>query len=180
MPQEMGCSSTKNKRLNVVLLGSAESGKTTLLYKMRLKNANPIFDPTNSFNYEIVRQKYRDVAFELHTFDLSGKQELQVIWPMFYENMPVDVLCIVVHSSHREKVREVQKIYKRLINEKNLINSMKIIVSNLDKRDQINAMSTEEIRKSFDVLASIPIIEIDCKTGRGLVELYNYLYQKIR
>ena len=75
-------------------------GETTLLYKMRL-NANPIFDPTNSFNYEIVRQKYRDVTFELHTFDLSGKQELQVIWPMFYENMPVDVLCIVVHSSHR-------------------------------------------------------------------------------
>ena len=99
---------------------------------------------------------------------------------MFYENMPVDVLCIVVHSSHREKVTEVHKIYKRLINEKNLINSTKIIISNLDKRDQINAMSTEEIRKSFDVLASIPIIEIDCKTGRGLVGLYNYLYQKTR
>ena len=81
---------------------------------------NPIFDPTNSFNYEIVRQKYRDVAFELHAFDLSGKQELQRIWPMFYENMPVDVLCVVVHSSHREKVMEVQKIYKRLVNEKTL------------------------------------------------------------
>ena len=129
---------------------------------MRLKNANPIFDPTNSFNYEIVRQKYRDVTFELHTFDLS-EGRLQVIWPMFYENMPVDVLCIVVHSSHREKVTEVHKIYKRLINEKNLINSTKIIIStNLDKGTK-SMLCLLKIRKSFDVLASIPIMKLTAK-----------------
>ena len=134
----MGCNNTKKKKLNVVFLGSESSGKTSLLYKMRLKNANPIFDPTDSFNYEIIQQKYRDVMFELHAFDLAGKKELQICWPMFYENMPVDVLCVVVHACQREKIDDVKKIYKRLTNESNLTRSMKIIVSNVDKKDQIN------------------------------------------
>ena len=103
----MGCNNTKKKKLNVVFLGSESSGKTSLLYKMRLKNANPIFDPTDSFNYEIIQQKYRDVMFELHAFDLAGKKELQICWPMFYENMPVDVLCVVVHACQREKIDDV-------------------------------------------------------------------------
>ena len=174
----MGCSNTKTRKLNVVFLGSESSGKTSLLYKLRLKNANPIFEPTNSFNYEIIKQKYRDVKFELHAFDLSGKKELQNCWPMFYENMQVDVLCIVVHACQRDKIKEVRKIYKRLSNESNLIKSMKIIVSNIDKKDQINAMSEEEIRKHLDVISSIPIIEIDCANGRGLIGLYNYFYQR--
>ena len=174
----MGCNNTKKKKLNVVFLGSESSGKTSLLYKMRLKNANPIFDPTNSFNYEIIQQKYRDVMFELHAFDLAGKKELQICWPMFYENMPVDVLCVVVHACQREKIDDVKKIYKRLTNESNLTRSMKIIVSNVDKKDQINAMSEEELRSKLDATSSIPILEIDCSTGRGLIGFYNYLYQR--
>ena len=55
---------------------------------------------------------------------------------------------------------------------------MKIIVSNVDKKDQINAMSEEELRSKLDATSSIPILEIDCSTGRGLVGFYNYLYQR--
>ena len=84
---EMGnlCAANSLIPINMLVIGLDGSGKTTLLYKMRLKKANPSFEPTVAFNYEVISQKYRTSTFSISTWDLSGGTELRAVWPYFYD-----------------------------------------------------------------------------------------------
>ena len=66
----MGNKSTKH--VNVLMLGLPNSGKTTLLYRMKLNDVGAKFSETQGFNYELIPVH----NLRLHVWDLAGKPDL--------------------------------------------------------------------------------------------------------
>ena len=177
---EMGnlCAANSLIPINMLVIGLDGSGKTTLLYKMRLKKANPSFEPTVAFNYEVISQKYRTSTFSISTWDLSGGTELRAVWPYFYDHIPFDVFMFVVHSCHRNRLKEAKVEYHRLINESKLLECTKVVINNVDSGDLINAISADELRSKLDLGESVAIIDVNARTGDGVAAIYHYLYTK--
>ena len=145
---------------------------------MRLKNANPSFEPTTAFNYEVISQKYRNSTFSISAWDISGTTELRSVWPYFYSLIPFDVFIFVVHSCHRNRMKEAKMEYHRLINESRLLQCTKVVINNVDSGDLINALSTDELRSKLELGDSVAIIDVNARTGDGIAALYHYLYTK--
>ena len=176
----MGGTSKQVTKLNMLMIGLDGAGKTTLMYKMRLKKASPQFEPTKACNYEIISQAFRNLSFRISTWDLSGRSDLRELWPYFYENIPFQVLFFVVHASHRNRMREAKTEYHRLANESKLLECTKLVIVNMDSTDQVNSMSVDEVRDRLELDTHISVVEVNAKTSDGMVSIYNHLYSTVK
>ena len=65
-------------KVNCLLVGQENSGKTTILYGLRLEQVTKTFKETTGFNYETVSTTYKGKRFEFHMWDLAGKPEVSL------------------------------------------------------------------------------------------------------
>ena len=135
-----GQSTTKYK---VLLLGLDGAGKTSLLYKLRLKNNQADFLETSSFNFEVVTQSYNNVKYELQMWDLSGRKELIPCWRYFYNSMNIDILIYVVSAKEPHRLREAAVNYNRLIYENSMASTQRIVV--------INSFAIRDSERAFEL-----------------------------
>ena len=156
-------------KANVLLMGLDGAGKTQLLYKLRLKRSNAAFQPTNAFNYEIVRQAYMGRKFILQMWDLAGRAELRSICRYFYNNMKTDFVFYIVSARDRSRLTTARNHLELLRHETPMENSKFIIVLNsFASRDteRFFEITVEDIQEIFG--DGLPIIKVNAKTGEGL------------
>ena len=118
------------KHANVLMLGLSNSGKTTLLYRMKLNEVGAQFSETVGFNYELVTMD----KLRLHVWDLAGKEELIPFWKFYYDNMIVSVFIFVVRLEETHRLKEAAARYRFLSNEESIRQSFKLLVCNYDGR----------------------------------------------
>lgn len=169
----MGGKSTKHS--NVLMLGLSNSGKTTLLYRMKLNDVGAQFSETQGFNYELVPVQ----NLRLHVWDLAGKEELKPFWKLYYDSMRVSVFVFVVRLEDRDKVAEAAKTYRFLSNEDTMRQSYKLLVCNYDTNQYIPDgrvyHSPEEISSLFKCPVDgkhEKIIFLNAFKGNGFDSLY--------
>ena len=83
----------------VLMVGLDASGKTTLLYRLKLDEV-VLTIPTIGFNVEIVGFK----GNELTIWDVSGQPKLRLLWSHYFEN--TNVVIYVVDSTDKERIEE--------------------------------------------------------------------------
>jgi len=147
----MGNAIIKSIDLNVLLIGPAGGGKTTILYTLRLQEINQNFKSTTGFNYEVIKCPYKKFRFILNVWDLSGKEELQVCWPYFYENFIANVILYVVNANDRESMLRVRSEFAMVMNELSLQDSMKIVIANVQNAGDDDLQSDEQIRQNLGI-----------------------------
>ncbi|CAG9316019.1 unnamed protein product [Blepharisma stoltei] len=95
----------------ILMLGLDASGKTTILYKLKLDEVVSTI-PTIGFNVEEV--KYRSIHFQI--WDIGGQLKLRDLWHYYYKD--TEAIIFVIDSIDRERIEEANEaLHKMLANE---------------------------------------------------------------
>lgn len=174
------------RKVNVVILGKSQSGKTKLLYDLLLGDdtwSGGRFLSTNSFNYETIKYRYAKQRYFFHIWDLSGRIELQSLWRVFYNGyMKVDVVLFTIDATAPPD--DAAEIFKNVLHEETLQSCLFILVithihprtpswitsANAKQVLGLNKKESERIRihekyqrQQFGTQGSEEILKICCK-----------------
>lgn len=157
--------------MRILMLGLDNAGKTTILYKLKLGKTSRTV-PTVGFNVETV--KHKNISFAV--WDCGGQERIRPLWRHYFTG--TNALIYVVDSSDINRLEESKKELLRVINDKELANSLLIVLAN--KQDVPGAIKPKELIERFELSdltgehtwSVIPTIAID---GTGLVEALNWI-----
>lgn len=124
----------KTKPKRIIMIGLDNSGKTTILYSLKL-GTTVRTTPTIGFNLEQV--KYKNLT--LNVWDIGGQDKLRALWHHYYNNN--DAVLFVVDSNDEERYRDVLDELCYLANN-DIINSIPCLIY-LNKSD-LRMLITEQ------------------------------------
>jgi small GTP-binding protein len=90
-----------------LILGLDASGKTTLLYKMKLDETIQHTIPTIGFNVETISTD----EFDLTLWDIGGSPKIIELWKHYYQN--TDVVLFLVDASNPERFPIAKELNQR-------------------------------------------------------------------
>jgi len=164
----------KQKKVKILMLGLDGSGKTTILYKLKLGDVVSTI-PTIGFNTEAV--EYKNVKFTV--WDIGGQDKLRELWKHYYND--VDGIIFVIDSADIERLDIVKQELRKLMDTYELRKSKFLIFGN--KYDQPNSLSAKKIIDKIGLHSSgqqkTHIISTCARTGEGLYEGLDWLVREI-
>ncbi|XP_038066337.1 ADP-ribosylation factor-like protein 4A [Patiria miniata] len=184
----MGTGSSQSNRsflpflesLHVVLLGLDFSGKTTILYRLKLDEfINAV--PTFGFNVEKLQSRHgQSKGARFKFWDAGGSEKLRPLWKSY--TRATDAIIYVVDSSDRERFEESKSELMKLWRSSQNSGVPILIIAN--KQDLREAVSLEEIERHLSLnelrqhnpYQLIPACGI---TGEGLVNVMDILCEMI-
>ena len=167
---------------NILLVGPASSGKTSLLYHLKLRQFIPDFNSTDAFNYEVIMRPKDGFRYDLHTWDLSGKEELNDLWKVLYENANIDVITYVINANITDHLADDVKKIHYLMHESSLRIAKFVILLNVFNEADPGRLTEDYVSKQliYDEItkAEVPpnrlhVIEINTRSGDGLERYIN-------
>jgi ADP-ribosylation factor protein 1 len=126
----------------LLMLGLDASGKTTILYKLRLGEVIATL-PTIGFNVETIEVG----KMNLTVWDVGGQEKIRMLWRHYYDNL--NGLVFVVDSTDRERLHEVRDELARLLDEASLQGVPLLVFAN--KQDLHNAISVSELTEKLNL-----------------------------
>ncbi|XP_019358642.1 PREDICTED: ADP-ribosylation factor-like protein 14 [Gavialis gangeticus] len=166
----MGLLNAKHSRVKqaqILMLGLDSSGKSTLLYKLKLNDAF-LTIPTIGFNVEML-ETGKD--FALTVWDIGGQQKMRTLWCDYLEN--ADGLVYVVDSTDKQRLEESKREFELILKNECIKNVPVVLLAN--KQDLPGALNAEEITRKFHVKQHCSdrnwYVQPCCAiTGEGLAE----------
>ncbi|XP_025013029.1 ADP-ribosylation factor 1 [Ricinus communis] len=159
-------------KVRVLMVGLDDSGKTTILYKLKLGEIVTTI-PTIGFNVEIV--EYKNISFSI--WDVGGQQKIRPLWRHYFQK--VEGLIFVSDSSDRERISEARNELHRILGDDELKDATLLVFAN--KQDSTNAMHVNEIadKLGLHALSQRRWYRQSCSAtlGNGLYEGLNWLSQ---
>ncbi|KAK1338189.1 hypothetical protein QTO34_001303 [Cnephaeus nilssonii] len=122
------------KEMRILMVGLDASGKTTILYKLKLGEVVTTV-PTIGFNLETV--EYKNISFVV--WDVHSQDKSRVFWSQYCPGR--HGLIFVVDSTDHERMDEARQEMMRMMTE--LKDVVLLVLAN--KQDLPNAMNTAEI-----------------------------------
>ncbi|KAJ3316467.1 hypothetical protein HDU76_001776 [Blyttiomyces sp. JEL0837] len=163
------------KDVRILLLGLDNSGKTTILYKLKLKKETPPDTiPTVGFNQEAV--KYKNITFNM--WDCGGQDSIRSLWRHYYNG--TQGLIFVIDSSAKSRLDEAKTEIHKIIENPEMRNVPVVILAN--KQDLDDALSPELLVKYLNLNAiqqSWEIFGTCAKDGSGLLEALTWLSKNV-
>lgn len=124
------------KEMRILMVGLDASGKTTILYKLKLGEIVTTI-PTIGFNVETV--EYKNVSFTV--WDVGGQDKIRPLWRHYFQN--THGLIFVVDSNDKDRISEARDELHRMLSEHELVDATVLVFAN--KQDLPNAMTVAEI-----------------------------------
>lgn len=160
------------KRL--LMLGLDNSGKTTILYKLKLGDIIKTV-PTIGFNVETINYKNLDLTI----WDLGGQDKIRPLWRHYYQG--VCGIIFIIDASDKARLKEVLDEVKILDSEHILRDC--IFLFYLNKMDLPEPVSGNEFKVEIDKIFKRDrnyYVQESCATnGMGLYEGLEWLNQKL-
>ena len=119
------------------MLGLDRSGKTTLLYRSKLKEYVDAV-PTTAFNVETVRSS-KQVKFKI--WDVSGRDQNRPLWKAYARN--TDAIIFVVDSVDEARIDEAKEELFNVVNSAQINGAPILVFAN--KQDMANASPPIEL-----------------------------------
>ncbi|KNC48632.1 Arl5-family small GTPase [Thecamonas trahens ATCC 50062] len=153
------------KQHKIVIIGNANAGKTTTLYKLVLDEA---IDTAPTLGSNVEELVYKNIKFVM--WDLGGQESLRKTWASYYTSS--EAIILVVDSTDRERMHLNREELYSILNSEELRSACILIFAN--KQDVADALSVSEISRELN-LASIKThpyhIQPCCAlSGDGLLE----------
>ena len=128
---------------HAVMLGLDKSGKTSILYRSKLKEYVDTV-PTTAFNVETVRPSKR-LKFKI--WDVSGREQNRPLWKAYVRK--TDALIFVVDSANEARIEEAKEELFNLVNSAQINGAPILIFAN--KQDMANASAPLEITSKLSL-----------------------------
>eukprot|EP01125_Pyxidicula_operculata_P006779 TRINITY_DN2327_c0_g1_i3.p1 TRINITY_DN2327_c0_g1~~TRINITY_DN2327_c0_g1_i3.p1 ORF type:complete len:248 (-),score=34.59 TRINITY_DN2327_c0_g1_i3:32-775(-) len=162
-----------NYEVRMLMVGLDMSGKTTILYKLKLGGTSTI--PTIGFNNETIQ--YKNINFAI--WDVGGQDRIRPLWRHYFQH--TQCLLFVVDSNDRDRIDEAVLEFQKLLYEDELRDALILVLAN--KQDLPNAMTIAEITELLglhSLRARRWFIQPTCAiSGDGLYEGLEWLSNKI-
>ncbi|EAS01025.1 ADP-ribosylation factor family protein (macronuclear) [Tetrahymena thermophila SB210] len=163
----------KPKKIKLFMLGLWCSGKTTMLYRMKLGQVVRTI-PTIGFNIEEIQ--YNDFVFEI-TESGGGDR----IYPLFRHYMPgKDGMIVIVDSSDFSYQQLLQNTFKDCIDKIYVDKKIPVLIL-ANKSDKCKYTDNEILQYVgvHDIENKIfyNIIHTNCMSGEGINQAFDWLYQ---
>lgn len=153
------------------MVGLLASGKTTILYKLKLGKVVTTI-PTIGFNLETIECKDTQITF----WDVAGHTKT---WMFYYSN--IDAVIFVVDSTDKMYIRESEIELHKLLEAEELKNCVFLVFAN--KQDLPDAMSvavlTEELKLDTIKDRKWHIQEASACQGFGLYEGLDFILNEL-
>ncbi|KOS16315.1 cps1 protein [Malassezia pachydermatis] len=153
------------REMRVLMLGLDNAGKTTILYKLKLRQSVKTL-PTVGFNVETIR--FRNVKFNV--WDVGGQDKIRPLWRHYYTG--TQGLIYVVDSRDRGRMPEAREELHRILSDREMRHCVLLVFAN--KQDLAGAMSPSELT---DHLGLNMLQDRPC--GEGLAAGLQWLSQNI-
>ncbi|GMH02852.1 hypothetical protein Nepgr_004691 [Nepenthes gracilis] len=131
---------SSKRELKILMVGLDASGKTTILYKLKLGEVVRTV-PTVGFNVETV--EYKNISFTV--WDVGGQDKIRALWRHYFRN--TQGLIFVVDSSDRGRIVEARNVLHRILSENEFRDVILLVFAN--KQDLPNAMPISEISQKL-------------------------------
>ena len=160
----------KEKRL--LMVGLDNSGKTTILYNLKLGEVMKTV-PTIGFNVEEVQYK----KLKLTVWDIGGQDRLRPLWKHYYNG--VNAVIYVIDTNDSERINESLEELKKLV-EDDLLRSVPILIY-ANKIDLPHRISINELnQKCVGIMKTYWLQTCCANTGDGLYEGLEWLNKQIK
>lgn len=112
-----------NKEAKILLLGLDAAGKSTILYKLKLGEAQS-HDPTVGFNVETIQ--FQNIKFNM--WDVGGQDVLRPMWKHYYGNS--DAIIFVVDSQDVQRIGLAKEELHKMLAEEELKEAILLVLAN--------------------------------------------------
>ncbi|VDD95728.1 unnamed protein product [Enterobius vermicularis] len=167
------------RRHQVIVLGLDNSGKSTIVYQLKLKHFVQQA-PTIGFNCEKFRIKNGAAKGQYFTvWDIGGQEKLRPLWKTYLRH--ASVLVFVVDSTDQERFDEAGVEIGSLMRFANLPNNVPIVLL-ANKQDLPEAKCCDLVRDTVACNVGKHLLRVQpcCAiTGEGLDDFFGELYQLI-
>ncbi|CAC5393738.1 ARF1_2 [Mytilus coruscus] len=151
---------------NIVMLGLDASGKTTILYKIKLNETVKTI-PTVGFNVETVGP-IKGINFTV--WDIGGQEKIRRLWQHYLKS--ADGLIYVVDSNDKDRLCKAREELYGILNNENMRSVPVVVIAN--KQDLPDAMDLSTVADGLDLnrikQRQWKIQGACAKTGDGLFE----------
>ena len=163
------------KQHKIVMLGNANAGKTTTLYKLVL---DEVIETAPTLGSNVEEVSFKNVRFVV--WDLGGQESLRATWASYYTDS--EAIILVIDSTDRERMHLNREELYSILNNDALASASILIFAN--KQDVADALSVAEISQELN-LASIKThpyhIQPCCAlSGDGLFEGLDWITANLR
>mmetsp|Transcript_50988 Transcript_50988/g.87358 ORF Transcript_50988/g.87358 Transcript_50988/m.87358 type:complete len:184 (+) Transcript_50988:77-628(+) len=131
-----------NLEKRIILVGLDASGKTTILYKLKL-GESMVTIPTIGFNVETV--KYKNV--EITMWDIGGQDKIRPLWRHYYNGSDAVIFVVDSNDVHRMDLAATE-LHKFLAAEE-LRDACLLVLAN--KQDLPNSVSASEVAEKLQL-----------------------------
>lgn len=131
--------------LHVVVIGLDSAGKTSLLYRLKLREFVETI-PTKGFNMERIKVQMghsKTNTTTLQVWDVGGQEKLRPLWKSYTRRM--DGLVFVVDAAEMERMEEAKVELHRISRSAENQGIPVLVLAN--KQDLDGAMSSTEVEK---------------------------------
>ncbi|KAK6329299.1 ADP-ribosylation factor-like protein 4D [Coregonus clupeaformis] len=166
--------------LHVVVIGLDAAGKTSLLYRLKLKEFVKTI-PTKGFNTEKIKLAVgRSRATTFQVWDVGGQEKLRPLWKSYTRQ--TDGMVFVVDSTEAERMEEAKVELHKITRTSENQGVPVLVLAN--KQDLASALSVSEVEKALAVheLNASTLHHVQsCSAvdGRGLQPGLEKLYEMI-
>lgn len=169
----------KKKEANVVVVGLDNSGKTTIITKLKpAESQSQDIVPTIGFNVE----KFQTKALSFTAFDMSGQGRYRNLWEHYYKEC--HGIIFVLDSSDKIRMTVAKDELNMLLSHNDIGNRripILLFANKMDARDALSSvkcssmLELERIRdKPWHICAS------NALTGEGLEEGVSWLTDQLK
>lgn len=166
--------------LHIVVIGLDSAGKTSLLYRLKLKEFVKTI-PTKGFNMEKIKVAVgTSRAINFQVWDVGGQEKLRPLWKSYTRR--TDGIVFVVDSTELERMEEARVELHKITRTSENQGVPVLILAN--KQDQDSALSVTEVEKIMAIheLTMYTLHHIQgCSAvdGQGLQSGLEKLYEMI-
>uniref|UniRef100_A0A8D3A7B0 ADP-ribosylation factor-like 4D n=1 Tax=Scophthalmus maximus TaxID=52904 RepID=A0A8D3A7B0_SCOMX len=133
--------------LHVVVIGLDSAGKTSLLYRLKLKEFVKTI-PTKGFNTEKIKVAVGvSRAINFQVWDVGGQEKLRPLWKSYTRR--TDGIVFVVDSTEQERMEEAKVELHRITRTSENQGVPVLVLAN--KQDQESALCVSEVEKLLAV-----------------------------
>lgn len=158
------------KQARILILGLDNSGKTSILYKLKNDGTYTTI-PTIGFNVETVE-------FNLITmviWDIGGRDRIRSLYKHYYRD--TNAVVFVIDSLDKDRIQEVkEEIHK--MNEDELLKDVPFLIF-ANKQDLPNCMNVTEIFEKLNLydlkVRKWHLQQCSAINGDGLIEGFNWV-----
>ncbi|XP_076810407.1 uncharacterized protein LOC143453131 [Clavelina lepadiformis] len=133
--------------VQVCMLGLDSAGKTTVLYRLKLKESVSTI-PTVGFNVETIEPCD---GLTLTVWDVGGQGNLRSLWKPYYQSC--DGLVYVVDSADKARFKEAKEVLFRILGSSDMTRVPVLVFAN--KQDLPGSVAAVKLAEELELTASL-------------------------